>query len=256
MPGCEKTIGRKLVSFETVGSTMDVAAGLAFAGEQEGAVVVAAFQTSGRGRRGNKWIAPRGTNINASIILRPQIPADSVFGLTFVGSLGTASFLSKHYGLPAKVKWPNDVLINYKKIAGVIAEGQLKPQGGLAAAILGIGLNVNWIECPPEVQGIATSIAVEMGKMVDLGECLEGLLASLDETYRKFCEGGLQPVLDEWRKFDCTIGSRVAAIGEGGLSLEGTAVDVTPYGALIIEPPNGQRRVVHAAEIHITQFGG
>jgi len=255
----ERVIGRRIVEAGRVGSTMDVAAGLAFAGSEEGTAVVAEEQTCGRGRRGSGWISPPGVNLYVSVVLRPEIQADQTNGLAFVGALGAATFLRSTFGLAARLKWPNDVLVGHKKIAGVIVEALLKPgnaSGHIEAAILGIGLNVNWLEIPAEIEAEATSIACELGAKVDLRACLEGLLFALDEEYSAYRERGFASVLARWREMDCTIGSRIVLLNEDGSTLEGAAVDITPYGALIVETASGERRIAHAGQVRISEFGG
>ena len=256
----ERLIGRRIIEVGRVGSSMDVAAGLAYAGAEEGTVVVAEEQTSGRGRRGNKWLSPPGVNLYISIILRPDTQVERSQGLAFLGAVGMAKFLQSAFDLDANLKWPNDVLVGNRKIAGIIGETLLKqdgPPATMEAAILGIGLNINWVEIPSEIRDEATSIALELTQMVDKRLCLEGLLAALDEEYTAYnSSGALGPILEQWRKLDCTLGRRVVMLQEDGSTLEGTATDITPYGALIIQTTTGERRVAHAGEVNIVEFGG
>lgn len=249
-----RIVGRRVIEMSVVGSTNDVASGLAFAGAEEGTVVVAEEQTAGRGRRGAKWISPPGVNLYVSVVLRPGAATRHAGGLAFVGAVAVAEFLRSEYALDARVKWPNDILCGGRKIAGVLVEAQATGAGIMETAILGVGLNVNWTEIAAEIRDEATSIAVELGRSVDRSSCLNGLLASLDEVYAEYLEHGLDPVLARWRKLDCTAGSRVLALCEDGASVAGTAVDITPYGALIVETAAGERRVLHAADVRITDM--
>lgn len=233
---------------------MDVASGLAFAGAEEGTVVVADEQTAGRGRRGSRWVSPPGGSLYLSVILRPGGSPESAQGLSFAAAVAVADCLNSSYELPARLKWPNDILIGEKKIAGVLVEALLRPGGGLEAAIVGIGLNVNWSEIPPEIRHEATCMSIELEGEVDLPSCMDGLLRSLEEAYDGFRAGGLIATLTGWRRYDCTIGSQVKLLNEDGRTLVGTAVDVTPYGALVVETAGGYKVVVHAGQVQMTSM--
>jgi BirA family transcriptional regulator, biotin operon repressor / biotin---[acetyl-CoA-carboxylase] ligase len=167
-------IGCTVHRYGSVTSTNDIAREMAAKGAPEGTVVVASEQTRGRGSRGRVWVSPAGVNLMLSVILRPEITPDRLGELAFVAGVAVAGTLRERFGLDARIKWPNDVRVGGKKIAGMIVEA------AKGAAVLGIGLNVNWTELPEEIADTATSLAIELGKPVDLEALLKGFLADLD----------------------------------------------------------------------------
>ena len=235
-------IGSVIQRYETVISTNDVARQLADEGAAEGTVVVALEQTSGRGSRGRVWLSPTGANLLASIILRPNGPPDRMGELTFVAAIAVTGTLRDCCGLDARIKWPNDVRVHGKKIAGMIVEVTR------SAAILGIGLNVNWTELPEEIASIATSIALELGNTVDIDHVLKTMLADLDIAYGVYRARGFSRILQDWRKFEITTGKEIT-FSMDGQSLHGLAVDIDEHGSLIVELPTGERQAIPAATL-------
>ncbi|HPP76254.1 MAG TPA: biotin--[acetyl-CoA-carboxylase] ligase, partial [Armatimonadota bacterium] len=155
-------IGTTIHRFEKVESTNDIAKKLAEEGASEGTVVVASEQTKGRGSRGRVWLSPPGANLLVSVIFRPNLPPERMGELAFVASVAVAGTLRDCCGLEPRIKWPNDVQVDGLKISGIIVEA------AKGAAILGVGINVNWTELPEEITSTATSIALEVGRPVDM----------------------------------------------------------------------------------------
>lgn len=235
-------IGSTVLRYEVVTSTNDIARELAAEGAAEGSVVVAADQTKGRGSRGRVWISPAGANLMLSVILRPEIPPERFGELAFVGALGVSSTLRESLELGARIKWPNDVRVGQKKICGMIVEASK------GAAILGIGLNVNWTDLPDEISNTATSIAIELGRTADLESILKLLLADLDIAYGVYRARGFKRTLELWKELQETIG-RDVTVGLNGGSIDGRAVDVDEHGSLIVELADGERRVIPSATV-------
>lgn len=235
-------IGSTVHRFEIVTSTNDIARDLAIEGAAEGTAVVAAEQSKGRGSRGRSWVSPPNSNLLLSVVLRPQISPDRLGELAFIAAIAVAETIREQYKLDATIKWPNDVQINGKKISGIIVEAMK------GAAILGIGINVNFTELPEEIAATATSIAIEKGIQVDIDDVLKHLLAELDIYYNVYRARGFAWILDKWMQYQTTIGKDVTVgLSEG--CVEGKAVAVDDTGSLIVELPSGERRSIPAATV-------
>jgi len=228
---------------------MEAAAGEARRGGEEGTVVWADEQLSGRGRRGRGWISPTG-GLFLSIVLRPTLP--QLPSLLMLASVALVRVLERLFGLPARLKWPNDVLIRGKKVSGILVEASFRGEA-LEYAVVGIGLNVNLDpERYPEISDTATSLSREIGREVDPGECLDALLEELDGLYRGLGSG--RGVFEEWRGYLETLGRRVKVVGVG-VEEGGIAQDVAPDGRLLLLRKDGQRVEVPAGEVSLLPWG-
>ncbi|HOK53708.1 MAG TPA: biotin--[acetyl-CoA-carboxylase] ligase [Armatimonadota bacterium] len=235
-------IGTTIHRFEKVESTNDIAKKLAEEGASEGTVVVASEQTKGRGSRGRVWLSPPGANLLVSVIFRPNLPPERMGELAFVASVAVAGTLRDCCGLEPRIKWPNDVQVDGLKISGIIVEA------AKGAAILGVGINVNWTELPEEITSTATSIALEVGRPVDMEIVLKAFLADLDIVYNVYRARGFGRILQDWRDLETTTGRPVTVSMNGG-KIQGTAVDVDEHGSLIVEMPDGSRKAIPAATL-------
>jgi BirA family biotin operon repressor/biotin-[acetyl-CoA-carboxylase] ligase len=208
----------------------------ASSGAAEGLVVVAEHQTSGRGRLDRTWETPARSGLTFSVLLRPTAPQQSWPWLPLLAGYAVAKAL-KAVGFEASVKWPNDVLLADRKVAGILVE-RIETTGG-AAAVVGIGLNVGMTaeELPvPE----ATSLAVEQGVVPDRTELLVSVLASLWESYTAWQEGGDlagMRLAESYAAACATIGRRVRVALPSGQALTGTATGIDPSGRLLVEHP-------------------
>jgi BirA family biotin operon repressor/biotin-[acetyl-CoA-carboxylase] ligase len=235
-------IGQAVNRYDAVTSTNDIARELANSGASEGTVVVADEQTKGRGSRGRTWVSPPGVNLLVSVVFRPQIPPERIGELAFVAALAVAGTLRDCCGLDARIKWPNDVTVNGRNISGMIVEA------AKGAAVLGIGLNINWTDLPEEIAATATSVLLERGTAMDLDAVLKALLADLDIAYGVYRARGFSRTLSDWRALEATTGSKVT-ISTGDETLSGLAVDFDEHGSLVIELPTGDRRTIPAATL-------
>jgi len=230
-----------IVRLATVDSTQSVAFALAERGAADRTVVVADEQSAGRGRRGRTWRAPAGTSLLASILVRSRLPRPLLATLSPTAAVATAEALRRVAPVMARVKWPNDVLVDGKKIAGILLESRV----GAAApvTILGIGVNLGQREFPPELAGIATSVALETGRSVDRDAMLAVLLEEFD-AWRARLEGeGFARVRERWRALSDTLGRRVTVD-----AVTGVAQDLDHDGALLIDVGGTVQRVI-AGEI-------
>jgi BirA family biotin operon repressor/biotin-[acetyl-CoA-carboxylase] ligase len=230
-----------IVRLARVDSTQSVAFELAEHGAADRTVVVADEQSAGRGRRGRRWRAPAGTSLLVSILVRSRLPRTQLATLSPTAAVATAEALRRVAPVAARLKWPNDVLIGGKKIAGILLESRL--EGAAPVTVLGIGINLGQREFPPELAGSATSIALETGQPVDRDAMLAMLLEEFDR-WRAQLEGeGFAPVRERWRALSDTLGRRVTVDG-----VTGVARDLDQDGALLVDVDGAVQRVI-AGEI-------
>jgi len=228
---------------ESCTSTQDVAASLAEAGAPEGTLVLAEEQTAGRGRMGRNWASPRG-GLWLTLVLRPG-EASLLGPLSLSAGVAVARALGEVCGVDARLKWPNDVLVSGRKVAGVLVEGSAEARA-LRYALVGIGINVN-NDLPPELRATAVSLREVVGRRVPRVPLLLSLLKHLDRLYSHLRLGGAQPVLKEWARLSSTIGARVRVITRDG-AVEGVAVGLDERGGLVVEV-GGSRLVFYAGEV-------
>jgi BirA family biotin operon repressor/biotin-[acetyl-CoA-carboxylase] ligase len=234
-----KKFGKKILFLHEVGSTNDLAKEMANYGASEGTIVIAETQTAGRGRVGRKWFSPRG-GLYFSVILRPKVSVKESVSLVFVAGLAVAEVLHERYGFRVETKWPNDVLVNGRKVCGILSEMKTKGEK-VNYAVIGVGINANFNvkeEFPEELKTVATSLENELGKKVRLEELLKLLLEKLDGIYEQFLKEGFTWVVKEWKKYADFIGGTVKVTGDAE-KLCGLALDVDDDGALVIRLEDG-----------------
>jgi BirA family transcriptional regulator, biotin operon repressor / biotin---[acetyl-CoA-carboxylase] ligase len=231
--------------FPSVGSTMDLAAQAARDGAPEGLVICADEQTAGRGRRGRSWSSPAGAGLYLSIVLRPahDTVGDSraLMLITLAAGVGVREAILRGAGLDAELKWPNDVMIGRRKLAGILAEGH--DIGSIEqAVVVGIGMNVLRSRYPADVELRATSIETELGGAVDRARLLEELLVSIATWYDRLRSGDTDGILQTWR--DASPSARGARVESVDRQVSGVTADVDETGALLIRTASGTVRVV------------
>ena len=242
-------IGEKIHPYGTIPSTMDEAHRLAANGEPEGSVVIAEAQTRGRGRLGRSWVSPREGGAYLSVILRPSIGIQKASRLTLMAAVAAARAVEEVTGLRPEIKWPNDLLIQGRKVAGILAE--LHASGGrIHHAVVGIGINVNTPKALLPAHG--TSLSEEKGSPVDRAALVRALLRALDAAYERLQAEEFAGLLDEWRRYAAFLGRRVRVMAEGRI-VDGWAVDVDPNGALLVRTDVGFTEAVSAGEVLIVR---
>jgi BirA family biotin operon repressor/biotin-[acetyl-CoA-carboxylase] ligase len=248
--GLHTTImGCRILSYQRVRSTNAVALQIAQQAAPEGTLVIAEEQTAGRGRQGRIWHSPPGVGLWASLVLRPHMSPNRIFQLAICGALAVAETVSETTHLPVRVKWPNDVLVEGKKLSGVLTETQAELDS-VRFVVLGLGINVNQRseDFPEHLRSRATSIRVELGRSISRIDLLRSILLKFEEMYGLFQEHGLGPFLNRWRQLSWTLGRRVAVhVGESIFS--GLAVDIDETGALLLEEASGKRRRLMAGDV-------
>jgi BirA family transcriptional regulator, biotin operon repressor / biotin---[acetyl-CoA-carboxylase] ligase len=216
------------------GSTNDEALGWATAGVPEGALVVSDHQAEGRGRRGRTWHAPPGSALLFSLVLRPKLSADRLGLLTT--ALGVAGVeAARSLGVDARVKWPNDVAVNGRKLAGVLVESRLS--GDRVEAVAGMGVNVSTKpeEFPEDIAGIATSLAIELGEPPPRHLVLEAVLGAMDPLYGELeSDKGAASLIERATELSAVLGKSVNVRMADGTLLDGRADRLKPTGALVV----------------------
>jgi len=239
-------LGRNILYLQTTSSTQDAARAAAERGAPVGTAVLAEEQTAGRGRLGRAWVSPAGKNIYVTLIMRP--PAPKLRALSIVSPLAVAEAL-EGIGLAPRLKWPNDVLVGGRKIAGILIETELSGDA-VKYALVGIGLNVNLdVEAVPEIAEIATSARRELGGDASREELLAALLNAFEARYEQALEG--DAVFRAWRSRLETLGRRVRAT-LGQRVEEGVAEDVDAEGNLLVRRDDGSLAVVEAGDVTLS----
>jgi len=247
----KKHIGKKLVFLNDVDSTNNYAEKLAKDGEKEGCVVISDNQYAGKGRLDRQWVSPHGVNVYLSLILRPDIPIEDVNVLTFISSIATVNTLSE-YNLNSGIKWPNDVLINQKKVSGVLTEINIA-DGKLEFVVVGVGVNLN-IKAVDfnnnNLLDIATSIYIEKGETIDRNQFLIKFLNNLDCCYDNFINLGKKYIYNQWT--DRWNGKdKMANVYLDKETFEAKCVGLDENGYMIVEKYSGERVKIVSGDVYV-----
>lgn len=244
-----RIIGNRVISIQETDSTNAQIKVLAEQGAVEGAVLIADRQSAGRGRLGRRWESPSGVNLYCSILLKPQIPVQQAPQLTFLSAVSVAETLTQVCGLSPTVKWPNDILVNGAKIAGLLNEMNAETEQ-IHFVVLGIGINLNMREeqLPKPLNYPATSVLLEMGEEVDRAVFLRTLLEILDQHYREFLQEGFVPIRRRWERL-CSIMNSTVAVVQETTSLQGTVVGLDVDGALRLQCEDGRIERILAGDV-------
>ena len=200
--------------FETLNSTNDLAKELAAQGAPEGTVVVAEAQTRGRGRLGREWNSPPGVGLYVSLVLRPMLPPMELPQITLTTAVAVVRAVRRVTGLAPGIKWPNDLLLNGKKLGGILTEMETESDR-IRHVVVGLGLNVNNPAFPPEVAATATSLTLAVGRSFSRVLLLQAWLEEFEELYGRFLNQGFPEILEEWK-------SAAGDVGEDGHGAPGT----------------------------------
>lgn len=232
-----RSFGRRMHYVRQTVSTNDLAREMALAGAPEGSIAVAEEQKSGRGRLARAWSSPKG-GIWFSIVLRPKLPPSDLPKIMLASSVAVAEAL-KSLGAESSIKWPNDVLIGGKKVAGILSEMTSEPDR-MDFVIVGIGINANasLSDFPHPLRSRITTLARELGGPIERNEFLAAVLARFELWYGKLIRGEWTDVGRRWKEMSQTIGSRVAITTVAG-TVKGKAVDLDSHGALVVETQTG-----------------
>lgn len=254
MPATQ-AIGRSIQVFRETTSTNDLLESMARSGVAEGAVVFAEAQSRGRGRLGRSWFSPPGTGLWLSVLLRPALPPQAITQITIAAATAVARAISRCTPLSPRIKWPNDLLLRGRKVAGILPEmhAELDRVGHV---ILGLGINANQgaDDFPPDLRESATSLRRELGSPIDRAQLAVALLKELDADYHRICHGQFEAVADEWESRCSTLGALIA-VHSGHHTVRGRAESLDADGALLVRTQHGHLERITGGDVTLERDG-
>jgi BirA family biotin operon repressor/biotin-[acetyl-CoA-carboxylase] ligase len=246
-------VGRDIRVFQETTSTNDAVERLARDGVKEGVVVFAESQTKGRGRLGRHWLSPPGQGLWCSVLLRPRFQPQEATRLTVAAATAVARALESQTGLSLAVKWPNDILVGGRKLAGILTELSAELDR-VKFVVLGLGVDVNLSQSdfPPELRGVATSLRNELGRPCDRAELAVAVLRELDADYARVCRGEFDAVAVEWEARCATLGREVV-IAVGDRQVRGRAESLDADGALLLRTQHGHLERIISGDVTLAR---
>ena len=213
-------------------------------------MVVTEEQSAGRGRRGRSWFSPPGANLLFSVLLRPPMEGDRVFTLTMILALAAVGAVQEKNGLAVGIKWPNDLYVGTRKLAGILTEFSVREKQ-VDWAVLGMGVNVSWHPEVPQGNGApATSLLVETGHPVSRTELLVEILHRLEGFYGEILAGGVGRLYEDWNRH-CLIIGREVTVESDAETIQGRAIRIDEDGALVIEIRTGEEHRVLCGDVSL-----
>ena len=242
-------IGKKIIHKESTTTTQFDAHQLAQENYEHGTIVIADKQTKGKGRRNRPWHSSNKQGVWMSIILRPKIPPYRAPQLTLLTATALAEVIHKHIGVRPQIKWPNDILINGQKTAGILTEMQAE-QDQVQYVVIGIGLNVNQMkqDLPEKIGYRATSLRIETNKEWDLKEIIQHILKSFEKHYTSYIDNGFDNIKKDWEKYSYKIGESIWLKNEQGRN-QVIFLGLDENGALLIKDEKNEVKSIYSAEI-------
>lgn len=237
-------LGRCISYLTSTDSTNNEAKKLAAAGCPEGQIVVAEEQVSGRGRLARGWFSPFGKGVWFSIVLRPPFSPQEAPKCTLLAAVAVSRAIRRATGVECGIKWPNDILVAGRKLVGILTEMSAE-MDAINYIVIGIGINVNVEpdDLPPELRDIAGSLRIAAGRSFSRVELLAAVLHELERVYDQTVKDGFAPLLAEWRQESVTLGQTVDVVGSGQ-QFSGVAEDIDSDGALLVRTAAGLERVL------------
>lgn len=250
-----KWVGKTLYYYEDTDSTNADAMRLGEEGAEHGTLVVANHQNKGRGRRGRVWQSPVGTTISMSFLVKPEIAPGKASMLTLVMALAVAKGIEEACDLSTAIKWPNDILVNGKKVCGILTEMKAE-MDYIHGVIIGVGINVNVESFPEDLQSMATSLILEKGRKVSRAEVIERVAENFEEYYEKFMESeDLSLLRDLYEERLISKGKAVKVLDPQG-EYTGISKGITDTGELVVETQDGKEQQVYAGEVSVRGIYG
>ena len=240
--------GKRVFHYFKMDSTNRAAIELGFAGEPEGTVVMAEEQTAGRGRAGRSWHSEKGTGLYVSILLRPRLAPAQTPLLTMLAGISAQAAVEAVTGLAPELKWPNDLLLNGKKLGGILTEMHAEPSA-VRFVVVGIGINTNQEKFPAELAAIATSLRKESGRITFRLELLVRLLSQFESDYSRFLSEGARFVVERFQEVSNFAKGRRVRVDTGLESYVGTTAGLSPDGLLLVKRENGPATTVIAGDV-------
>lgn len=250
----KKTIfSKKIEIFENIESTNTFANEIAGKGAPEGTVIIAEEQNAGKGRMGRIWVSPKYANLLMSVIIRPEIHVEEIFALNMVMALAVTDAIKDIFGLNAKIKWPNDIYLNMKKLGGILTEISAKGRE-IDYAVVGLGLNVNWKpETVSEMRYPAICLSEEVGYEVSREKIISTILIKLELFYRMVSKGLANKLLKLWSDRSILTGKTVE-IDTGTGTVSGRVFGIDRRGSLIIESEEGNEQRVIFGDVSVKEI--
>jgi len=241
--------GRKAVLLTSTLSTQGDVLKLAEQGQAEGAVIIAEEQTGGRGRFGRKWFSPPGKGIWMSVLLRPDVPLQHTPQLTLLTGVAVCRAVRACTGADAGIKWPNDLLIDGRKVCGILLESTVEDHE-VRYCIAGIGVDVNFDpeDYPEDLTTIATSLKMETGQPVDRTKLTAAILTELEQLYFLYQKEGFGVISALWEALSVSMNREITVTNPHGV-IEGKAIGLDPSGALLVEKHDGEHTLIISGEI-------
>jgi BirA family transcriptional regulator, biotin operon repressor / biotin---[acetyl-CoA-carboxylase] ligase len=245
-------IGREILFQPEVDSTNRRAREQCLRGAKEGTVILADSQSAGKGRLGRQWQSPAGANLYASIILRPSISPATAPQIPLVAGVAGANALARDTGLDARIKWPNDIFVHGKKVAGILSEMEAE-SNRIRFIILGVGVNVNWPkeEIPPDLRPVATSLRAEAGREFSRAEVAAEIFEDLEREYGLFLKEGFSPRLrEEWSRLSW-VNRKWVTLTMMEKKFEGQVLGLDTDGALLLRDREGKIQRFIAGDVSL-----
>jgi BirA family biotin operon repressor/biotin-[acetyl-CoA-carboxylase] ligase len=242
---------QKIAYYRETDSTNLKAKEMADQGAPEGTIVISEKQTSGRGRRGRSWFSPAEKGIYASLILRPSLPPNEAPKIVLLTSVAAAEALFSLTKLPVTIKWPNDILVKGKKIAGILIDIETE-MDMVNYIIVGLGLNVNipYLSLPEEIRNDATSVLIETGRYAPRQDIIREYLRLCEKYYVWFNEGRFEEILKKWEKYANIIGQRIR-VDLAGKTHMGNVSHIDPDGVLVIIDSTGRTHRIFSGDMTV-----
>ena len=238
------TFGQTIRYFDSIPTTQTIAHQWAKEGATEGSMVIAEEQTAGKGRLGNQWLSPANEGIWMSLILRPPIMIKEASQMMILSSLAVNRAIWAYTQLPIQIKWPNDLLINGKKVCGILTELKGK-QDQVDYVVVGVGINVNLASSLNQVERPITSLAAECGKSIDRAVLLATILNVWEQWYDLYRKKGFQPIKQNWEQDTPIVGKKITARTPEG-NVAGVVRGINQWGALVLQTKQGLKAIYSA----------
>ena len=242
------SFAKRIYHFFKIDSTNSVALRLGQDDEPHGTVILAEEQTAGRGRVGRSWYSEKSSGIYMTVLLRPPVSPVQASLLTLLAGLAARDAIVEQAGVTPDLRWPNDLLLNGKKLGGILTEMHAEPDR-IKFVIVGIGLNVNHARLPDELAGMATSLRIETGRTHSRLELLVKLLRNLDSYYNRFLTEGAAPILARFGEVSSYAQGKRVRITTSAESYVGTTAGLEPGGLLRIQRDDGRTEIVIAGDV-------
>lgn len=250
-----KWFGNRILYFDSIDSTNNELKRQAETQVCHGLLAVAEEQTAGRGRRGHAWVSPPGTGIWFSFLLKPEISPDKASMLTLVAAMAVAKAINETTGLVSQIKWPNDIVVNKKKVCGMLTELSAE-MTQVNYVVIGIGINANNKEFPDEIKETATSLYIEAGRPVKRAAVIEAVGRYFEQYYDAFIKAGdLSLIMNEYNDMLVNAGNQVRIISGDSEEIY-TAIGINPQGELVVRDEDGNIKDIRSGEVSVRGLYG